>query len=196
MKASEVLQVLKITRPTLCSYVKTGKIKVSVLGNGYYDYDKESVYSFLNKDADRYNVIYCRVSTHKQKNDLANQLLSVVEYCNNNDIKIEKIFQETASGIDFERKEFTKLINEVINKKINYIYITYKDRISRLSFMTLENMFKQFGTTIIPIFDKENDNIEEDLFEELINIIHLFSTKIYSKRRKSILNECSNKLNC
>lgn len=197
MKASEVLTLLNITRPTLCSYVKNGTLKVSRLGNGYYDYDKESVYKFLNKDEiHKYNVIYCRVSTHKQKNDLANQVLSLVEYCNDKDIKIDKIFQETASGIDFERKEFSKLINEVINGKINNIYITYKDRISRLSFITLESMFKKFGTNIIPIHNKDHGNIEEDLFEELINIIHLFSTKIYSKRRKEIINQCIDNLNC
>ena len=81
MKSKQVLELLKITRPTLTSYVKTGKIKVIVLGNGYYDYNKEDVYKFLNKSI-RTNVIYARVSTHKQKNDLANQVLQLIEHCN------------------------------------------------------------------------------------------------------------------
>ena len=50
MKASEVLQLLKITRPTLTKYVKEGKIKVTIKGNGQYDYDVDSVYKMLNKD--------------------------------------------------------------------------------------------------------------------------------------------------
>jgi predicted site-specific integrase-resolvase len=200
MKSAEVLKLLQITRPTLTNYVQNGKIKVTKLGNGYYDYDEESIYTFLGKpmpDFDRTNIIYCRVSTYKQKNDLANQVLQVIEYCNSKNITYNKVYQETASGIDFDRPEFTKLINDVINKKIKTIYITYKDRLSRLSFLTLESMFKQFGTEIIVINDKavNNKNIEDDLFEELISIIHLFSTKIYSSRRKKIIDDCKLKLN-
>ena len=199
MKSAEVLKLLKITRPTLTNYVKLGKIKVTKLGNGYYDYNDESIYSFLGQpipNFNRINIIYCRVSTYKQKNDLANQVLQVIDYCNSNNFIYNKVYQETASGIDFDRPEFSKLINDVINKKIDTIYITYKDRLSRLSFLTLESMFKQFGTKIIIINNKINDNklIEDDLFEELISIIHLFSTKIYSSRRKKIIDECKLKL--
>jgi len=196
MKASEVLKLLKVTRQTLVNYVKSGKITVTKLGNGYYDYHEDSVYKFLNIDKIRYNVIYCRVSTQKQKNDLANQILKLNDFCSNNNIQYNKIYQEIASGIDFDRKEFSSLVTDIINHKINNIYITHKDRISRIGFIALENMFKQFGTSIIAINDNIHDNIEDDLFDELISIIHLFSTKIYSKRRKTILKDCSKKLNC
>jgi len=74
MKASEVLKILRITRPILSKYVKEGIIKVTVLPNGRYDYDSESVYAFLNKDVQRKTVIYARVSTNKQKKDLQNQV--------------------------------------------------------------------------------------------------------------------------
>ena len=53
MTAQEVLRILQITRPTLCKYVKTGIIKVTVKGNGRYDYDADSVYRMLNKDIER-----------------------------------------------------------------------------------------------------------------------------------------------
>lgn len=194
MKSAEVLKLLKISRQTLTSYVKTGKILVKKMPNGYYNYDDESVYKFLNNNY-KINVIYGRVSTYKQKNDLANQILNIISYCNSNQIKYDKIYQETASGIDFDRREFSLLVNDVINKKVANIYITNKDRLSRLGFITLENMFKQFGTNIIVINDINKDSsYEDELFEELINIIHLFSTKIYSNRRKIVLNKFKTKL--
>ena len=74
--------------------------------------------------------------------------------------------------------------------RVNNIYVTYKDRISRLSFITLQNLFKHFGTNIIVINSSINSSENDDLFEELMNIIHLFSTKLYSHRRK---NKKSNK---
>ena len=195
MKSKEALKILNVTRQTLYNYVKNGKIKVTKLGNGYYNYDDDSIYIFLNTIKERTNVIYARVSTHKQKNDLANQVLELVNYCNNNNIKYDNILQEIASGIDFDRKQFSVLIDDVINKKINNIYITHKDRLSRLSFMTLENMFKQFGTNIIVINNNDNNKeLEDDLFEELINIIHIFSTRIYSSRRKKNLDNVMQKI--
>jgi hypothetical protein len=196
MKANEVLKILKICRQTLTNYVKSGKIKVTKLGNGYYDYDDESVYAFLNITLERKNIIYARVSTYKQKVDLSNQVSQLIDFCNKNKIKYDKVYQETASGIDFDRKEFSDIINDVINKKINNIYITHKDRLSRLSFLTLENMFKQFGTNIIVINEIDNDNsLDDDLYEELINIIHMFSTKMYSKRRANNIKKALNEIN-
>lgn len=188
MKSKDVLKLLNITRPTLTSYVKTGKILVNLLPNGYYDYDDDSVYKFIGKDKydfQRINIIYARVSTYKQKNDLGNQVLQLIDFCNDNNIKYDKVFKEIASGIDFDRKEFSELMNLVINNKVNNIYITYKDRISRLSFLTMENLFKHFGTKIIVINDNKNANDKDDLFEELMYTINTFSTKLYSSRKNN-----------
>ena len=66
MKAKEVLKLLKISRATLFNYTRDGKLKVTKLDNGYYDYDEESVFKVIKKDS-RINVIYARVSTYKQK---------------------------------------------------------------------------------------------------------------------------------
>jgi putative resolvase len=73
MKSKDMLRLLKITRPTLTKYIKGGWITGTKNKNGFYDYDDDSVYNFLNKDGKRINVIYSRVSTPKQKQDLENQ---------------------------------------------------------------------------------------------------------------------------
>lgn len=80
--------------------------------------------------------------------------------------------------------------------KIKNIYITYKDRLTRLSFKLIEQIFKKFGTSIIPINDNniDKDN-EKELFDELIAITHYFSTKTYSKRHKAKLDLTKNDLN-
>jgi len=74
MKSKDVLKLLDVSRPTLSKYVREGKLITTKLDNGFYDYDEESVYKILNKKKkDRKIVIYARVSTKKQKNDLENQ---------------------------------------------------------------------------------------------------------------------------
>ncbi len=188
MKSKEVLNLLKVTRVTLMNYVKTGKIKATKMKNGLYDYDDASVFAFLKKDM-RSNVIYCRVSTYKQKGDLKRQVDSVVNYCKLNNIQYSTIYKEIASGTDLDRDEFSILLNDVISYKIKTIFITYKDRLTHLSFKTIEQLFNKFGTNIVVINDdnKNKDN-EKELFNELISIVHRFSTQIYSKRKKSKLD--------
>ena len=77
MKAFEVLNLLRISRPILTNYIKQGIINAVKLPNGRYDYDDKTAYDFMNKDIPRANVLYVRVSTRKQKKDLELQIQSL-----------------------------------------------------------------------------------------------------------------------
>ena len=188
MKSCKVLKLLNITRPTLCRYVKNGILKCKLLPNGFYDYDEESVYKLLNKNVERKIVIYSRVSTQKQKNDLENQKKILRKYCLTNGIKISDEYSDIGSGINFERKEFQRLVNDVVNHKISKIYITYKDRLSRISFDMFKNLFQNFNCEIIVLNDiDDNKQIEKEIFNEIISLIHCFAMKVYSSRRQKKL---------
>ena len=187
MKAKEVMKLLKICRSTLYNYTKSGIIKSTLLDNGYYDYDEKSVFKMIKKDS-RINVIYGRVSTHKQKNDLERQIDSIQAYCRNNNINITDIYSDISSGIDLDRNNLNKLIDNVINLNIKNIYISHRDRLTRLSFRTLQELFSKFGTNIIIINDNSNELNDNEIFEELISLMHIFSTTMYSNRRKNKVN--------
>lgn len=188
MKSNKVLKLLNITRPTLSRYVKEKIIKYKVQSNGFYDYDEESVYKILNKSIERKNVIYTRVSTQKQKLDLENQKKIVEKYCIENGIKISDIYSDIGSGINFDRKEFQRLLDDVVNHKISKIYITYKDRLSRVSFDMFKNLFSNFNCEIVVLNDIEDaQTIEKEIFNEIISLIHCFTMKVYSSRRKKKL---------
>ena len=188
MKSYKVLKLLNITRPTLSRYVKEKIIKYKVKPNGFYDYDEESVYKILNKSIERKNVIYTRVSTQKQKTDLENQKKIVEKYCIENGIKISDIYSDIGSGINFDRKEFQRLLDDVVNHKISKIYITYKDRLSRVSFDMFKNLFSNFNCEIVVLNDIEDaQTIEKEIFNEIISLIHCFAMKVYSSRRKKKL---------
>jgi len=190
MKSKEVLNLLKITRTTLTSYVKTGKIKTVKMENGYYEYDDNSIYQFLGYN-DRFDIAYARVSTYKQKNDLENQIHNILNFTSSKNITINQIFKEVASGIDLERKEFLKILDLVKQNKVNRIFITYKDRLTRLSFSIIEQLFNSFGTTIIIINSPTQSGLLEDeneILEDIISLIHILSTKMYSNRRIRKLN--------
>jgi predicted site-specific integrase-resolvase len=187
MKAKEVMKVLNICRTTLYNYTKDGTLICVKLSNGYYDYDEKSVYNFMKID-NRYNIIYARVSTYKQKNDLNTQISKIQLYCSDNNIKIDNIYSEISSGIDLDRPEFSKLLDDIFNYKIKNIYISNKDRLTRLSFKTLEAILDRFNTKIIIINQDNNISNDNEIFEELISLMHIFSTTLYSNRRKNKIN--------
>lgn len=187
MKAREVMKLLNICRTTLYHYTKDNIIKHTKLSNGYYDYDEHSVLQFIKKD-NRSNVIYTRVSTYKQKNDLTNQINKLQTYCKDNNINIHHVYSEIANGIDLDRTELSKLLDDVFSYKIKNIYISNKDRLTRLSFKTLESLLNKFNTNIIVINNIHNQNNDNEIFEELISLMHIFSTTLYSNRRKNKIN--------
>jgi len=87
--------------------------------------------------------------------------------------------------MNFDRQDFNKLIELIIKGEIELLIIENKDRLVRFGFELLENIFKYFGTKIIVINDSlSNKTYEQELTDDLIYIIHYFSMKSYSNRRK------------
>ena len=187
MRAKEVMKILNICRTTLYKYAKDGTIKNVQLDNGYFDYDEKSVYSLLKQD-ERKEVIYARVSTYKQKNDLVTQINKIQTYCSENNIKVDQIYSEVSSGLDLDRTEFSKLLDDIFEYKIKTVYISNRDRLTRLSFRTLESICKRFNTKIFIINQISNHSNDNEIFEELISLMHIFSTTMYSNRRKNKIN--------
>ena len=185
MKSKEILRILNITRPTLTRYLKLGYIKANTLPTGRYDYDEKSVYNFLNKNIERKTYIYARVSTSNQKKDLENQINILKQYCFSTGIQLNGIYKDISSGIDFtNRKEFFILLDEVLSGKVEKVVITYKDRLSRIGFSFFEKLFTRFGTKIEVISEVGNSKLDsEEIFEEIVCLIHAFSMKLYSKRK-------------
>ncbi|EAL9887787.1 IS607 family transposase, partial [Campylobacter jejuni] len=190
-KAKEVLKLLKISRVTLYKYVKSGKIRVTQMPNSLYLYNREDVYRLANIKDEKLNVIYARVSTHKQKQDLKNQIENTIAFLNAKGIKVDKVYEDIKSGMTLDRKGFMELLDDVMQKRISVVYIAYKDRLARLSYDLVEKLFNDNGARIEIINSCENKALEQELFEDIMQTIHSFSMKMYSKRRlaNKLLNE-------
>ena len=94
----------------------------------------------------------------------------MIDYCNKNGIKVSKSYKDIASGMNFDRKQFRQLLDEILNFKVSRLYVTYKDRLSRISFDMFKRLFGEFGCEIIVINDtddKANETMEEDLKNEI-----------------------------
>lgn len=188
MKSCEVLEKLGVTRVTLCDYVKRGVIKATKKKNGQYDYDETSVYEFLGMKFEKkkkVNISYSRVSTQAQKEQLKEQTLRIYNSCTARGIELEEQIEDIKSGMDADRKGFQKILERIIKGEIGLLVIENKDRLTRFNFDMLEYIFKYYGTQIVVLNDAlDNKTYEQELTEDLISIIHYFTIKSYSHRRK------------
>ena len=188
MKAKEVKNILGITQNTINNYVKKGILRYTEVNPFHYIYNDDDVNRLAGRIKDnpyRYNVTYSRVSLSKQKNDLISQKQRLYDFSISSGFIIEKEISDIKSGMNFkDRNGLNDLITEVIASKVDTVIIENKDRLARFGFELLEKLFESFGTKIIVVSNADNMTYEQELTQDLISIIHYFSMKSYSNRRK------------
>lgn len=194
-KPGEFAKMLGCSTFTLYLREKEGKLKTYYTDTGRRFYKREDVIEELDKtgllliDEVKTDIVYGRVSTHKQKElgDLERQIsyiLNQVALMNPVDLEI---LSDVGSGLNDERKNFKKLLNKIMSGKINRVFILYKDRLTRFGFGQIETICKFFGTEIIVLSENDDDKtIEKELAEDIISIIHSFSGKLSEMRRREV----------
>ncbi len=182
IKAKEFKQVLGLSNQALYERRKKNSIKFKIINNVYFYWLEDN----LQTDLTRLNIVYCRVSNTKQKDDLDKQEKYLKEYAISKGYKIDFIFKDIASGMNENRKDFNELIKLVIDNKVNKVFISYKDRLARFGFNYFEYIFKMFGTEIEVVNLTKEEDFQTELTQDLISIIHHFSMKMYSNRRKEL----------
>ena len=99
-----------------------------------------------------------------------------------------KVYSDIASGIAYDRGQFMELLNDVIDHKIKRVFVENKDRLTRVSFNMWKDLFKQFECDLIAVNDFVNPKSEEEeIFSDIISLLHCFAMKMYSQRRKNKL---------
>lgn len=188
MKSKEVLKLLDVHRVTLNRYVREGKIRVIKLPNGQYNYNEDDVYSYIGKRKETHGtkvITYSRVSTQAQRNQLKEQTQRIYDSCISRGIVIDEQLEDIGSGMSSERTNFDKICQMIFKGEVDTLVIENKDRLTRFGFDMLEKFFKYFGTKVLVLNDSvENKTYEQELTEDLISVIHYFTMKSYSHRRK------------
>ena len=133
---------------------------------------------------------YCRVSSKKQKDDLERQIEAVKLYISKKYEKFE-IIQDIGSGINYNKSGLKKLLELINDEKISRIVVYHKDRLLRFGFELIKNIADMHHVEIEIIDDKEKTD-EQELVEDMIQIITVFSCLLHGKRAnqtKKLLSE-------
>ena len=192
-RSGEVAKMIGRTTRVVQNYCIRGELIAQIQPNGKRLIARENVVDFLSRlgllveDEPRVDVLYARVSTSKQKvrGDLQRQIDYISQAIVTKTPKQLQIFSEVGGGLNDHRRELGKVLKMVAERKVDRIFVLYKDRLTRFGFGYLEQFCAAFGTKIEVISEEVSDKTaEEELAEDLVSIIHSFSGKLYGLRGK------------
>jgi predicted site-specific integrase-resolvase len=178
----EFSKLLGVTPQTLRNWDGNGKLKPSHTStNGYRYYSQEQLNELLGiSQSDKKVIGYCRVSSNKQKDDLERQIESMEKYLTSLDCEYE-IITDIGSGINYTKKGLRSLLKRINNQEVGKIVIFYKDRLMRFGFEMIEYMASLNGCEI-EVLDSTEKTEQEELVEDLVQIVTVFSCKLQGKR--------------
>ena len=202
-KVGEFAKLLNVTVKTLQNWDKQGTLKAYRTPTNQRFYTEEQLNQILNLsnpnqiEKQGLKIGYCRVSTHNQKSSLQNQEDYLRNYTNAKGVILDEVFTDIGSGINYNRKNFNKILELVEAREVSEIYVTYKDRFVRFGFDWFNTFCEKHDAKII-VLNQPSTSPEQELAEDLLNIVTVFSARnhslrTYKKQLEQNLNETNSK---
>lgn len=151
-------------------------------------YSDEQLQAYLNKNNPQQGlpiILYARVSTRSQKDDLDRQVENLKSYAISKGYSFE-IITDIGSGINYTKQGLKQLIQKINNKEISKIVVLYKDRLIRFGFELIEYLC-ELNNISIEIIDNTTISTKTELTNDLIQIITIFANSLYGPKSKKTL---------
>ncbi len=185
LKPREFCELVGISYRTFKRWVSEGRIHVARTPTGRIRVPYSEVERILGEKPEAKEtraIIYARVSSSDQKSDLERQIQYLTQYCSAKGYRVVDILSDIASGLKTNRRGLLKLFNYVVNKQVDVVVVTYRDRLTRFGFEYLEYFFKQYGVRVEVVYGEEPKDAYQELVDDLIAIITSFAGKLYGMR--------------
>jgi len=176
---SEAAKLKGVSISTLRRWESEGKIIPERTANGHRRYDLSQLMGVKSELS--YTVGYARVSSHDQKDDLLRQVEVLELFSASNGWQVE-IIRDLGSGLNYSKKGLKRLINLITDGKVERLIITHKDRLLRFGSELIFSLCEIFGTEVVIINRTEDSSFEEDLAQDVLEIITVFSARLYGSR--------------
>lgn len=169
---------------TLQRWDREGKLKPAARTPGNRRlYTQEQLNRLLNRAARRQRAVvaYLRVSSQAQKPDLANQKAALEQFCIARGIAVDEWNSEIGGGLNFKRPKFSELVDRIIRGELSTLVIAHTDRLARFGFELLAHLCETHDCQIV-VLNTESLSPEQEMVQDLMTIIHCFSSRLYGLR--------------
>lgn len=190
-KPKDFAKLLGVSVKTLQRWDSAGRLKAfrNPANRRYYTHEQYLAYKGISVDDGRETVIYARVSSRGQHADLDNQTEFLRQFCNARGMIVGRCLQDIGSGLNYKRKYWNGLLDDVMDHKVKTIVISHKDRFVRFGFDWFESFCQKFGTEIL-VVNNEKTSPDRELVDDILSIIHVFSCRLYGLQKyKAMIKE-------
>lgn len=161
----------------------------TLTGRRYYTAAQLRLVMGQKPRTNRVTVAYCRVSSQAQKPDLLNQRKALELYCNSRGYTDVEYIDEVGGGMNCRRKGLRNILQRVHDGEVENVIVAHKDRLARFGFEHIVWECSQFGCEV-EVLNNETLSPEQEMVQDLMTIIHCFSSRLYGLRNyKKTLKE-------
>ena len=176
---SEASKLLGVSQKTIRVWEGEGKITSFRTAGGHRRY---KVSDLIKSNTDKLlTVAYARVSSNDQKEDLKRQEIVLESYCASKGFEFE-VISDLGSGLNYKKKGLIRLIKLICSEQVDRLVLTHKDRLLRFGSELIFTLCEHFGVEVIIINRSEDSTFEEDLSKDIMDIITVFSARMYGSR--------------
>lgn len=189
LTVSEAAKLKGVTTKTLYRWEAEGKLKPERTEGGHRRYELSELLGI--KAELSFTVAYARVSSHDQKQDLERQKQVLELFCAQNGWQFQLI-EDLGSGLNYNKRGLKRLIKLIVDNQVERLVLTHKDRLLRFGSELIFSLCEHFGTEVVIINRTEDSSFEEDLATDVLEIITVFSARLYGSRshkNKKIVEE-------
>ena len=180
VKIGEASALLGVTPQTVRKWEKTGELlpdRRSKTGTRYYDVNKLMGINNTGQPT----VCYARVSSHDQKADLDRQQELLEAYCAAKGWRCE-VIRDLGSGMNYRKRGLNRLLELIMTRQMRRLVLTHKDRLLRFGAELVFTLCEVQGIEIVIIHQGEQPSFEEELAQDVLEIITVFSARLYGSR--------------
>lgn len=183
---SEAAAALGVSVTTLRRWEADGRIVAERSAGGHRRYDLAKLRPDLvrqRQEAQRRTIAYARVSSHDQKDDLERQKQVLELYCARQGWTFE-VVADLGSGMNYRKKGLRRLLDDIISGRVGRLVITHKDRLLRFGAELVFAICEAKNVEVVILNQGEDATFEEDLAKDVLEIITVFSARLYGSRSR------------
>lgn len=152
-------------------------------GRRRYDLARLRPEQFHESTAQRRTIAYAHVSSHDQKDDLERQKQVLELYCARQGWTFE-VIADLGSGMNYHKKGLKRLLDAIVEGQIGRLVITHKDRLLRFGAELVFAICEAKNVEVVILNQGEDTTFEEDLAQDVLEIITVFSARLYGSRSR------------
>jgi hypothetical protein len=184
-KPNQFAKMISVSVSTLRRWDNEGVLKARRTQTNHRYYTDEDIQGYKEaKDSGKkkLTLVYCRVSSANQRDDLKSQQLAMEQFCLAKGLVVDEYLSEVGGGMNFKRLILLDIMNKIENEEVATLVIAHKDRLCRFGFEFFEHFAKEHGCNLV-VVNQPSLSPQEEMVEDMLSIIDAFSNRLDGLRK-------------